>query len=257
MITTRHLVKEFGPFHALGPLDLTIGTEQIVAVLGPSGCGKSTLLRLLAGLETPSRGTMSLDGSAIEGPQEKIGVAFQDPRLMPWLTVRENIALGIWDWPRDRIGPAVEAVIARVGLSRFSDALPKSLSGGMAQRVGLARALVGNPRLLLLDEPFGALDPLTRIRMQDHLLDLVDASIPNVLLITHDVDEALVLSDRVILLDGPPARIRRDLRVDLPKPRNRTSPDFQELKNLLLGDLLPGHGDPHPLPRTERAHHAP
>lgn len=257
MITIENLHKSFNAFHALGPIDLTIGAERITTVLGPSGCGKSTLLRLLAGLDRPSHGRIALDGATITGPNPHIGVAFQDPRLMPWLSVRDNIAVGIWDWPAAKRKDAVEAVIARVGLERFADALPKALSGGMAQRVGLARALVGAPRLLLLDEPFSALDPLTRMRMQDHLLGLVDETIPNVVLITHDIDEALVLSDRIIVLDGPPAQLRRDLIVDLPKPRARTAPEFQRLKEVLLGDLLPdAHAPFEVLPSQRNLHYA-
>ena len=239
MIEIRGVSKTFDQFRALGPFDLTIGREHVVTVIGPSGCGKSTLLRLLAGLETATGGRITIDGSEVSGPRADVGVAFQDPRLMPWLTVRRNIGLGLWDKPKAERRAAVDAVLERVGLTRFAHALPKQLSGGMAQRVGLARALVSRPRFLLLDEPFGALDPLTRIRMQDHLLDIVGEEIPNVLLITHDIEEAIVLSDRILVLDGPPARIRRDLVVDLPKPRHRGSAGFQELKTLLLADLFP------------------
>jgi sulfonate transport system ATP-binding protein len=233
------LYKSFKNFAALGPLNLSIGPERVVTVIGPSGCGKSTLLRLVAGLEGASQGSIRLDGDEIDGPREDIGVAFQDPRLMPWLTVRRNVGLGLWDWPAAARAVAIEAAIAKVSLAEFADALPKQLSGGMAQRAGLARALVTRPRLLLLDEPFGALDPLTRIRMQDHLLDIVGSEVPNVLLITHDIEEAIVLSDRIIVLDGPPARIRRDIVVDLDRPRRRASPEFQELKELLLSELFP------------------
>ena len=239
MIEFQRLVKSFGSFTALGPFDLSIGAEHVVTVIGPSGCGKSTLLRLLAGLETPTRGSIAVDGRTVGGPSRDVSVAFQEPRLMPWLNVADNVALGAWDWPPSERAEAVRAALAKVGLTAFAQALPKQLSGGMAQRVGLARALVGQPRLLLLDEPFSALDPLTRVRMQDHLLDIVGDSGPNVLLITHDVEEAIVLSDRIVVLHGPPAMVRRDLVVDLPHPRRRTSPAFQEIKELLLADLLP------------------
>jgi len=239
MLDIRDAQKNFGDFAALGPLTLTVGTERVVTVIGPSGCGKSTLLRLIAGLEQPSHGVIRLDGEAITAPREDIGVAFQDPRLMPWLSVRCNVGLGLWDWPTKKRDAAIDAALAKVSLSGFAEALPKQLSGGMAQRVGLARALVSRPRLLLLDEPFGALDPLTRLRMQDHLLDVVGAEVPNVLLITHDIDEAIVLSDRIIVLEGPPARIRRDIRVDFLRPRRRSAPEFQGLKDMLLAELFP------------------
>ncbi len=239
MIEIQRLVKKFNDFAALGPLGFSFDQERILTVIGPSGCGKSTLLRLLAGLESPTQGRIRLDGELVSGPHRQISVAFQEPRLMPWLSVAQNVELAVWDWPAAERKAAVRAALSKVSLTAFADALPKQLSGGMAQRVGLARALVGRPRLLLLDEPFSALDPLTRVRMQDHLLDIVGDDGPNVLLITHDIDEAIVLSDRIIVLDGPPAQIRRDLVVDLPKPRKRSSRAFQEIKELLLADLLP------------------
>ncbi len=232
------LTKTFGAFAALGPLDLRITTERVVAIIGPSGCGKTTLLRVLAGLDAPSAGRVVIDEEPIEGPRPDIGVVFQEPRLMPWLSVRENVALGVWDAPKAKRTAAVDAAIERVGLSRFAGVLPRQLSGGMAQRVGIARALVGEPRLLLLDEPFGALDPLTRLGMQDHLLEIVGTAVPTTIIITHDIDEALVLGDRVIVLHGPPARIARSIDVDLPRPRLRTSPAFGTLKAELLDDLV-------------------
>jgi sulfonate transport system ATP-binding protein len=239
MLAVRDLKKDFGAFSALGPLSFNLDRERVLTVIGPSGCGKSTLLRLIAGLDTATSGSIRLDDMEVEGPRGEIGVAFQDPRLMPWLSVRRNVGLGLWDWPSNERDAAVDAALSKVSLTKFADALPKQLSGGMAQRVGLARALVARPRLLLLDEPFAALDPLTRIRMQDHLLTIVGSEVPNVLLITHDIEEAIVLSDRIVVLDGPPARIRRDVTVDLPKPRRRTTAQFQELKELLLSELFP------------------
>ncbi|MBS1207810.1 MAG: transporter-like protein [Proteobacteria bacterium] len=239
MIHISNLKKHFGAFAALGPLSFSTENERIVSVVGPSGCGKSTLLRLVAGLESPSAGRITLDGEPITGPDPRVSVAFQEPRLMPWLSVEKNVELAVWDWEADQRRQAVSAVLAKVGLTRFAQALPKQLSGGMAQRVGLARALVGAPKLLLLDEPFGSLDPLTRIRMQEHLIEIVGEEGPAILLITHDIEEALVLSDRVLVFRGPPASLQRDLTVSLPWPRERTSADFQALKALLLEDLLP------------------
>lgn len=238
MFDVRNLSKSFDHFNALGPLNFTVHTERVTAVIGPSGCGKSTLLRLLAGLEEPTQGTITLNGQPVRGVSKDIAVAFQEPRLMPWLTVAQNIELGIWDWPVDQRQKAVRDVLEKVSLSAFAQALPKQLSGGMAQRVGLARALVGKPRLLLMDEPFSALDPLTRIKMQDHVLDIVGEDVPHVVLITHDIDEAIMLADRILVLEGPPAAIKRDVRVDLPKPRKRSAQAFQELKELLMADLF-------------------
>jgi sulfonate transport system ATP-binding protein len=239
MLQTSDLSRNFEGFRALGPLDIRIAEERVVGIIGPSGCGKSTLLRLLAGLDHPSAGDIRLDGEGIQGPRQDIGIVFQEPRLMPWLTVADNVGFGLWHLARGERRAAVSAALDKVGLTEFAAALPKQLSGGMAQRVGIARALVLKPRLLLLDEPFGALDPLTRTKMQDHLLDLVGTDVPTVVIITHDIEEALVLSDRIIVLQGPPARIRRDLAIPLARPRRRSSPDFQELKDLLLADLLP------------------
>jgi sulfonate transport system ATP-binding protein len=239
MIELDHLTKRFGAFAALGPLDLTIGAERVVGIIGPSGCGKTTLLRLLAGLDAPSAGAVRIDGDAINGPRSDIGVVFQEPRLMPWLNVRDNVGLGVWDAPAAGRAAAVAAAIERVGLTDFADAIPRQLSGGMAQRVGIARALVGSPRLLLLDEPFAALDPLTRLALQDHVLDIVGAAVPTTIIITHDIDEALVLSDRVVVLHGPPAHIARNIDIDLPRPRSRTSSAFGAYKAMLLDDLVP------------------
>jgi sulfonate transport system ATP-binding protein len=239
MLQVRTLRRDFDAFRAVGPLDLRITDERVVGIIGPSGCGKSTLLRLLAGLDTPTEGAIKLDERQIAGPREDIGIVFQEPRLMPWLTVAENVGFGLWHLPRDARDHAVAVVLEQVGLADSANALPKQLSGGMAQRVGIARALVLKPRLLLLDEPFGALDPLIRMKMQDHLLELVGKNIPTIVLITHDIEEALVLSDRIIVLQGPPASVRRDVEITLPRPRRRSGADFQELKDILLRELLP------------------
>src|SRR5215469_9538839 len=169
MLTVEGLTRRFdNGFAALGPLDLALAEGELVAVLGPSGCGKSTLLRLLAGLDRPSGGRALFDGKLIDGPRDEVAVVFQEPRLMPWLTVAGNVGFGLWDVPARERAERVRAAIERVGLAGFTDALPKQLSGGMAQRVALARALVTRPRLLLMDEPFSALDPLTREAQQDH-----------------------------------------------------------------------------------------
>lgn len=238
MFAADGLVKNFDAFRALGPLSFSFDEEHVIGVVGPSGCGKSTLLRLIAGLEELTSGTMALDQSAVSGVRNDIAVVFQEPRLLPWASVRDNVGLGLFDLGADERRAAVDAALRRVNLLDFDQALPKQLSGGMAQRVGIARALVSKPRLLLLDEPFAALDPLTRVKMQDHLLDIVGDEVPNVLLITHDIDEALVLSDRIIVLDGPPAAIVRDITVDMPKPRHRTSSLFQNYKAEIMDSLF-------------------
>jgi NitT/TauT family transport system ATP-binding protein len=217
---------------------LSVAPGEFVALLGPSGCGKSTLLRLVAGLETATRGTITQDGTAITRPDPSRIVVFQDPTLYPWRRVRDNVALGlqargVLARERDR----VDAALARVGLSEFADAFPHQLSGGMAQRVALARALVNDPRLLVLDEPLGKLDSLTRLAMQSELVELWQRAGFSSLLVTHDVEEALFLAQRVVIFSPRPARIVAELRVDLPYPRHRGDARITELRHEALRHL--------------------
>jgi sulfonate transport system ATP-binding protein len=238
MLEIVDLAKRFANgVTALGPLDLFVGRGEIVGVVGTSGCGKSTLLRIIGGLEPATGGTVRIDGEGVRGPRPEIGIVFQEPRLMPWLTVAGNVTFGLDGVKRARREALADAALAKVGLTRFAKALPRELSGGMAQRVALARALVTEPEILLLDEPFSALDAFTRIRLQDELLRLWAIDRPTLLFVTHDIDEALALADRVIVLRGHPGRIRRDDRIDLPRPRRRTEPAFQRWKQALFDDL--------------------
>lgn len=235
------LTKAFGTAApVLGPVSLTLDGEGITAIIGRSGSGKSTLLRCLSGLETPTRGTAALGGKPIK-PAD-VGYVFQEPRLMPWLTVRRNIAFGLSHLPKAERAGAVEDALALVGLSHAGDYLPKQLSGGMAQRVALARALAPHPDLLLLDEPLSALDPLTREKMQDHILHVAQHVRATIVLITHDMDEALALARRVIVLRGPPGRVVLDIAIadDDPAfafPRDRTGSAFQALRRQLIDAL--------------------
>jgi sulfonate transport system ATP-binding protein len=238
MLEIVDLAKRFANgVTALGPLDLFVGRGEIVGVVGTSGCGKSTLLRIIGGLEPATSGSVRIDGEPVRGPRPEIGIVFQEPRLMPWLTVAGNVTFGLDGVPRARRQALADAALAKVGLTRFAGALPRELSGGMAQRVALARALVTEPEILLLDEPFSALDAFTRIRLQDELLRLWAIDRPTLLFVTHDIDEALALADRVIVLRGHPGRVRRDDRIDLPRPRRRTEPAFQRWKQALFDDL--------------------
>ena len=238
MLEIVDLAKRFANgVTALGPLDLFVGRGEIVGVVGTSGCGKSTLLRIIGGLEPATAGSVRIDGEPVRGPRPEIGIVFQEPRLMPWLTVAGNVTFGLDGLPRARRRALADAALAKVGLTSFAAALPRELSGGMAQRVALARALVTEPEILLLDEPFSALDAFTRIRLQDELLRLWAIDRPTLLFVTHDIDEALALADRVIVLRGHPGRIRRDDRIDLPRPRHRTEPAFQRWKQALFDDL--------------------
>jgi sulfonate transport system ATP-binding protein len=238
MLQLDHIGKQFdNRVVALDDISLHLCAGEIVTLVGASGCGKSTLLRIVAGLEQPSTGRVLLEGAPLTAPHPAVGVIFQEPRLMPWLSVTDNVRFGIAHLPAAEQAQRTAAVLARVGLSPFREALPRQLSGGMAQRVAIARALVTQPALLLLDEPFTALDPFTKVSMHEHLLDVWADAQPTLLLVTHDVEEALVLSDRVVVLHGHPGRISQTLRVDLPRPRRRTSPEFQAWKQRLLDAL--------------------
>jgi NitT/TauT family transport system ATP-binding protein len=222
----------------LEDVSFEVGPGQFAALLGPSGCGKSTLLRLVAGLDRPRRGRLVVDGADIEGPDPSRVVVFQDPTLYPWRNVWRNTALGLEArglLKRER--GRVDAALALVGLEEFADAFPHQLSGGMAQRASLARALVNDPRLLILDEPLGKLDSLTRLAMQGELTRLWQQRGFTVLMVTHDVEEALLLADRVIVFGPRPARIVADLAVDLPYPRHRDHPELLRLRREALGLL--------------------
>ena len=211
---------------------------ELVSIVGPSGCGKSTLLRLIAGLDFPTSGDLWVGAEPITGPSAERGLVFQDPNLFPWLTVRRNIqaglvARGVLQEKRDE----VDEFMRLVGLEGFADAYPHHLSGGMAQRAALARALINHPKVLLLDEPLGALDAFTRMRMQDEVLRLWEARRTTMLLVTHDIDEAIYMSDRIVIMTARPGRIERIMSVDLERPRERNSPEFLQLRGEILGLL--------------------
>lgn len=230
-----------GPGGALPVLDdvtLSVAAGEFVALLGPSGCGKSTLLRLVAGLDAARHGTIAQDGVPIEQPDPSRIVVFQDPTLYPWRRVRANVALGLEARGVTRTAQhRIDDALARVGLQEFANVFPHQLSGGMAQRVALARALVNDPRLLILDEPLGKLDSLTRLTMQAELTALWQRDGFSALLVTHDVEEALFLAQRVIVFGPRPARIIAELHVDLPYPRHRGDPRLAELRHDALRHL--------------------
>lgn len=238
MLQIENVYKRFNNgFVALEAVNLAIAPGEIVSLVGTSGCGKSTLLRIIAGLDAPTLGRVSIDGDAIASPHPKVGIIFQEPRLMPWLSVWQNVQFGLDErTPSDRQA-VTNAALAKVGLLDFAHCLPRQLSGGMAQRVAIARALVTKPSILLLDEPFSALDAFTRNTLQDHLLDIWQGDRPTMVLVTHDIEEALVLSDRVIVLRSQPGRIHQEYSLDLPRPRRRTDPMLQRWKERLLVEL--------------------
>lgn len=226
------------PLPVLDDVSLSAEPGAFVALLGPSGCGKSTLLRLVAGLDRPLAGRIEVDGEEVEVPDPSRVLVFQDPTLFPWRTVWDNVALGLEAQGRlKRDRGQIEEALALVGLAEFAKAYPHQLSGGMAQRVALARALVNHPRLLLLDEPLGKLDSLTRIAMQAELVRLWQSSGFTALLVTHDVEEALILANRVVVFSDRPARIIAEIDNDLPHPRHRDHPRIVELRREVLGLL--------------------
>jgi ABC-type nitrate/sulfonate/bicarbonate transport system ATPase subunit len=224
-----------GRTHVLDNVSLAIDAGELVSLVGPSGCGKSTLLRLIAGLGAPDSGELWVATEPITAPSAERGLVFQDPNLFPWLTVRGNIqaglvARGVLRGKRSE----VDDFMRLVALETFANAYPHHLSGGMAQRVALARALINHPKVLLLDEPLGALDAFTRMRMQDEVLRLWEARGTTMLLVTHDIDEAIYMSDRIMIMTSRPGRIERTIAVDLPRPRQRNSPQFLRLRSDIL-----------------------
>ena len=223
------------PTRALERTDLEVQDNDFICILGPSGCGKSTLLRIVAGLDTPSTGRVVLDGQPVGGPGADRGMVFQSYTLFPWLTVRENVLFGSRSTPEK-----AERLIGQVGLKGFENHYPKMLSGGMQQRTALARALANDPKILLLDEPFGALDNQTRALMQELLLGIWEADRKTVLFVTHDIDEAIFMANRVAVMSARPGRIKSEVRIALPHPRHytmKTSPEFSAYKAQLTEEI--------------------
>ncbi|ALK32423.1 ABC transporter ATP-binding protein [Burkholderia plantarii] len=233
LLDARGVRKRYGDRVVLAGVDLRVGRGEIVCVVGPSGCGKSTLLRIVAGLDADHHGSVRLDGAPLHGPSARIGVIFQEPRLLPWLSVADNV--GFAAGARGGRSPQVAQLLAEVGLDGAAHALPAALSGGMAQRAAIARGLFGEPDLLLLDEPFSAVDALTRMRLQTLLLDVVRRRATAAVVVTHDLDEALYLGDRVLLLAANPGRVEDAFPVEIARPRDRRDPALAALRARLLG----------------------
>jgi len=220
---------------ALNGVTFSVDAGEFISIIGPSACGKTTLLRLIAGLDFPTSGELRVGTEAIAGPKAERGLVFQDPNLFPWLTVRRNIqsglvALGVLGEKRHEI----DEFIRLVGLEGFAEVYPHQLSGGMAQRAALARALITHPKVLLLDEPLGALDAFTRMRMQDEVLRLWQARFTTMLLVTHDIDEAIYMSDRIVIMTPRPGRVERTISVEIDRPRDRSRPEFLQLRSAIL-----------------------
>ena len=227
---------------ALTPVNFEVRENDFVTILGPSGCGKSTLLRIVAGLDRPTTGQVVLDGSPVQGPGADRGMVFQSYTLFPWLNIEQNIRFGLRErgMPEREQKERSDFFIAKVGLRGFEQHFPKQLSGGMQQRTAIARALANDPKILLLDEPFGALDNQTRVLMQELLLGIWESAQKTVLFVTHDIDEAIFMANRVVVFSARPGRIKTELAVPFPHPRHytiKTSPEFMTLKAQLTEEI--------------------
>jgi sulfonate transport system ATP-binding protein len=235
----KHYPVDGKSLSVLEGLNLTVEPGSFLSIVGASGCGKSTLLRLLTGLDVEYEGEIRVGGEPVRGTSLDRGIVFQEHRLFPWLTVRQNIGLGLENatWSAEKKHAAIEEHIALVGLTGFADAYPHQLSGGMAQRAAIARGLVNQPSILLLDEPFGALDALTRSRLQGELQRIWQAEGITMILVTHDVDEAVYLGDRVVVLQPRPGRIRRVVDVPVPHPRDRNDPTLKQLTEEVRSEI--------------------
>lgn len=234
MLSVEHASRTFANGNtAFREVSFTSEQGEIIGLLGTSGCGKSTLLRVISGLDTNYKGTVTIDGETVKGINEKMGSIFQEPRLMPWLTVLDNILFGL-KGSKQKKREAAKRFVQLVGLEGSEGLYPRELSGGMAQRVAVARSLVTSPEILLLDEPFSAVDALTKMQLQDLLLDIWGESRPTLLLVTHDIDEALHLCDRILVLRGKPGTLFREISVEQPHPRTRGDRELAMKKEEIL-----------------------
>ena len=228
-------VDEDEKTHALKNINLSIDNNEFVSIVGPSGCGKSTMLRLISGLIKPSLGSLLLDDEKIEGPSSKKGMVFQNPSLFPWLKVGENVGFsGDLKNGEDIDEKTIDLMLEKVGLEDFKNSYPKELSGGMAQRVSLIRTMIMKPEVFLLDEPLGSLDAFTRMNMQDEILKLWQEENNLMIMVTHDVEEAVYMSSKIIIMEPRPGRIKEVVDIDLSYPRNRTSDEFVAYRNKIL-----------------------
>lgn len=227
----EHIVLEY--------VNLVVEPGEFISIVGHSGCGKSTLLRIIAGLEDYSGGSISIGEKQISAPDTDRGMIFQDHRLLPWMSVYDNLAFGVYDMEKEERDTTIRQLIRLVGLEGFERAYPHQLSGGMAQRASIARAFMHSPQVLLLDEPFGALDALTRIQMQQGMLRIWEEEKKTMILVTHDIDEAIYLSDRIIIMGNRPADVKKIISCkDLVRPRNRTSYDFSILRQKVYREFF-------------------
>jgi sulfonate transport system ATP-binding protein len=257
MLLLERLTKTYADgTRALADVTLSVRESEIVALIGGSGCGKTTLLRLIAGLDLASAGAVRLDGEVIREPHPAIGIVFQEPRLLPWLTVADNVGFGLADRPAPERRARVAHALEKVGLADHRARWPRDLSGGQQQRVAIARAFVANPKVLLLDEPFSALDAFTRASLHEHLLGLWEETRPTIVLVTHDVHEAVTLADRAVVMQPRPGRIFDELALGLARPRDRAGPPFESATRRVLTTLDHSLKTPHEGSHRERGREA-
>ena len=243
MLTIRNICRTFtakgNVIHALDNMSLEVKGEEFICILGPSGCGKTTLLRIIAGLDRPTSGEILLDGARIEGPGKERGMVFQDYSLFPWRTVLDNIAFGpeVIGMDKKERDESAREYLKMLELEKFENSYPYELSGGMRQRIAIVRALINNPKLLLMDEPFGALDAQTRNIMQAELLRIWEKKQKTIIFVTHSVDEAVYLADRIVVMSARPGTVKEVFNVDLPRPRIRTSQEANRIRDRVLKSL--------------------
>lgn len=247
ILSINHLNKDFNidgeKLHVLDDINFQVKEGEFICIVGFSGCGKSTMLRMIGGLEGIEDGSIEMNGKPITGPSLERGMIFQESRLFPWLKVKDNIAFGLSEAKKKELGRAevdkrVDELLKLVDLQNFKNAAVSQLSGGMQQRVSIARSLIQKPQLLLLDEPFGALDAITRINMQKEILRIWKEEKTTMVLVTHDIDEAVFLADRIVVLSSRPGCIRKIVNVNLSRPRNRTSIDFSEVRRVVYKEFF-------------------
>jgi sulfonate transport system ATP-binding protein len=248
ILSIKHLKKNFEikgqTVETLKDVNIDIQRGEFISIVGSSGCGKSTILKLITSLEDPTEGEITIDGEKVKGPSEKVSMIFQESRLFPWLTVEQNIDFTISrDIPKSQRQEIVRKHIELVGLKGFEKAVPSQLSGGMQQRVSIARGLATNPEILLLDEPFGALDAFTRVNMQQETLNIWEKEKTTMILVTHDIDEAIYLSDRIVVMSTKPSVIKEVIPVKLSRPRDRSSYDFMEIRRKVMLSLFDKDSD--------------
>ena len=238
--TGSGLKKQKEELLVLNNINFSVLKGEFICIVGGSGCGKSTLLRAMAGLDADYEGSIQIDGKEVRSPKKERGVVFQEARLFPWLTVEDNVIFALNEGTTAEKKQKAQECLKLVGLSGFEKSLPKELSGGMAQRTNIARALVNNPYILFLDEPFGALDAFTKIQLQNELLNIKKKEKSTMIMVTHDIEEAVYLADRIIVMDRNPGRIKDIVTVNLPRPRNRNDYDFVRIRQKIYSYFFQG-----------------